>query len=107
VYATARTPESIDVPGVETLRLDITDPASIAAASAATDVGLLINNAGIATTARSAHVRILARTPHRTRRSGSSATRKLQQHADRNSMPPAKRFAATSGVEHRPSIRPV
>lgn len=50
VYATARTPESINIPGVETLRLDITDPASIAAvASAATDVDLLINNAGVAT----------------------------------------------------------
>ncbi|MFI7453845.1 SDR family oxidoreductase [Nonomuraea sp. NPDC049714] len=50
VYATARTPESIDIPGVETLRLDITDPASIAAAaSVATDVDLLVNNAGIAT----------------------------------------------------------
>ncbi|MEU0090780.1 SDR family oxidoreductase [Kribbella sp. NPDC006257] len=50
VYATARTPASIDVPGVETLRLDITDPASVAAvASAATDVDLLINNAGITT----------------------------------------------------------
>lgn len=50
VYATARTPESIDVPGVETLRLDITDPASIAAvASVATDVDLLVNNAGVTT----------------------------------------------------------
>ncbi|MFI5960258.1 SDR family oxidoreductase [Cryptosporangium sp. NPDC051539] len=50
VYATARTPESIDVPGVETLRIDITDPASIAAAAAvADDVTLLVNNAGITT----------------------------------------------------------
>jgi NAD(P)-dependent dehydrogenase (short-subunit alcohol dehydrogenase family) len=50
VYATARTPDSIDMPGVETLRLDVTDPASIAAvASAATDVDLLINNAGVST----------------------------------------------------------
>ncbi|WIM93515.1 SDR family oxidoreductase [Actinoplanes oblitus] len=50
VYATARTPEKIDIPGVETLRLDITDPASVAAvASAATDVDLLINNAGVST----------------------------------------------------------
>ena len=48
VYATARTPEQIDIPGVETLRIDVADPASIeAAASAAADVTLLVNNAGI------------------------------------------------------------
>ncbi|GGQ43829.1 SDR family oxidoreductase [Couchioplanes azureus] len=50
VYATARRPELVTVPGVEVLRLDVTDPASIAeAAAAAPDVNLLINNAGIAT----------------------------------------------------------
>jgi NAD(P)-dependent dehydrogenase (short-subunit alcohol dehydrogenase family) len=50
VYATARNPERIDVPGVETLRLDITDPEAVAtAAAAASDVTLLINNAGIST----------------------------------------------------------
>ena len=50
VYATARSPELIDVPGVETLRLDITDAESIAAAaSVAGDVDLLVNNAGVAT----------------------------------------------------------
>lgn len=50
VYATARNPEQIDLPGVEALRLDITDPASVAAAAeAATDVTLLVNNAGIST----------------------------------------------------------
>jgi len=50
VYATARSPELIDVPGVEVLRLDITDPASLeAAAAAAPDVTLLINNAGVST----------------------------------------------------------
>ncbi|MEV8509337.1 SDR family oxidoreductase [Actinoplanes sp. NPDC051475] len=50
VYATARRPDLIDIPGVDTLRLDVTDPASVAAAaSAAPDVTLLINNAGIAT----------------------------------------------------------
>lgn len=48
VYATARDPRSIDIPGVQVLPLDITDPASIAAAAAqAADVDLLINNAGI------------------------------------------------------------
>lgn len=50
VYATARTPELVDIPGVEVLRLDITDPASVAAAAhAAQDVTLLINNAGTTT----------------------------------------------------------
>ncbi|QYI98276.1 SDR family oxidoreductase [Curtobacterium flaccumfaciens pv. flaccumfaciens] len=52
VYATARRPELIDLEGVKRLALDITSPASVAAAAAvATDVDLLINNAGIATTA--------------------------------------------------------
>jgi NAD(P)-dependent dehydrogenase (short-subunit alcohol dehydrogenase family) len=46
VYATARRPELVDLPGVEVLRLDITDEASVlAAAEAASDVDLLINNA--------------------------------------------------------------
>lgn len=46
VYATARRPELVDVPGAEVLRLDITDPASVAAvAEAAGDVDVLINNA--------------------------------------------------------------
>jgi NAD(P)-dependent dehydrogenase (short-subunit alcohol dehydrogenase family) len=46
VYATARRPELIEVPGAEVLRLDITDQASVdAAAEAAADVDLLINNA--------------------------------------------------------------
>jgi NAD(P)-dependent dehydrogenase (short-subunit alcohol dehydrogenase family) len=50
VYATARNPELIDIPGVETLRLDITDPNSVAeAAKVAQDVTLVINNAGIET----------------------------------------------------------
>jgi NAD(P)-dependent dehydrogenase (short-subunit alcohol dehydrogenase family) len=50
VYATARQPERVDIPGVEILPLDITDGGSIAAAAAvATDVNLLINNAGIST----------------------------------------------------------
>ncbi|WP_224392466.1 SDR family NAD(P)-dependent oxidoreductase [Pseudonocardia sp. ICBG1293] len=46
VYATARRPGLVDVPGVEVLGLDITDQASVeAAAAAAGDVDLLINNA--------------------------------------------------------------
>jgi NAD(P)-dependent dehydrogenase (short-subunit alcohol dehydrogenase family) len=50
VYATARRPELVSIPGVQVLRLDITDPASVAAAVAtAEDVTLLINNAGVAT----------------------------------------------------------
>jgi NAD(P)-dependent dehydrogenase (short-subunit alcohol dehydrogenase family) len=50
VYATARRPETIDLPGVVPLALDITDPASVAAAAErAADVTVLINNAGVST----------------------------------------------------------
>ncbi|KUL39893.1 SDR family oxidoreductase [Actinoplanes awajinensis] len=50
VYAAARNPETVDVPGAIPLRLDVTDPASIAAAAVtAADATLLINNAGAAT----------------------------------------------------------
>ena len=50
VYATARNPDLVNLPGTDVLQLDITDPASVAAAAtAATDVTLLINNAGIST----------------------------------------------------------
>src|SRR5690606_41297444 len=46
VYATARRPELVDVPGAEVLRLDITDAASVeAAAAAAGDDDVLVNNA--------------------------------------------------------------
>lgn len=47
VYATARRPEVVDLPGVTVLPLDITDQDSVAsAAAAASDVTLLVNNAG-------------------------------------------------------------
>jgi len=50
VYAGSRRIESVDLPGVEPLQLDITDPASVAAAAkTASDATILINNAGIAT----------------------------------------------------------
>lgn len=50
VYAAARNPGSIDLPGVVPLRLDVTDPASIReAAKLAGDVTLLVNNAGSST----------------------------------------------------------
>ncbi|MEU3183538.1 SDR family oxidoreductase [Streptomyces sp. NPDC006923] len=50
VYAAARNPAAVDLPGVVPLRLDITDSDSVAsAAQAAPDVTLLINNAGIST----------------------------------------------------------
>jgi len=50
VYATARRPETVDLPGAEVLKLDITDPDSVAAvAAAAQDVTVLVNNAGITT----------------------------------------------------------
>jgi NAD(P)-dependent dehydrogenase (short-subunit alcohol dehydrogenase family) len=49
VYATARRPELVTIPGVEVLPLDITDAASVAAAArVAGDVTLLVNNAGVA-----------------------------------------------------------
>lgn len=48
VYAAAREPSSITVPGVVPVQLDVTNPAEIAAAVAlAGDVTLLVNNAGI------------------------------------------------------------
>src|SRR5689334_16857385 len=50
VYAAARRPETIDVPGAIPLHLDVTDEASIReAARIASDATLLINNAGIST----------------------------------------------------------
>ncbi|HEY0536842.1 MAG TPA: SDR family oxidoreductase [Actinoallomurus sp.] len=53
VYAAARNPATVDLPGVAPVRLDVTDPASVAeAAAAAPDVTLLINNAGISTHTR-------------------------------------------------------
>ena len=49
VYAGARDPASVILPGVQALRLDVTNPADVqAAARQAADVTLLINNAGIA-----------------------------------------------------------
>lgn len=48
VYAAARDPSTITLPGARPLRLDITRPADIeAAARACPDVTLLINNAGV------------------------------------------------------------
>ena len=50
VYAGARNPDQVDVPGAKPIALDITDPASVAAAAKATgDVTLLVNNAGSST----------------------------------------------------------
>ena len=50
VYAAARNPASVDLDGVTPIALDVTDPASVAAAAAATgDVAILINNAGSST----------------------------------------------------------
>lgn len=50
VYATARDPRSVELPGAVVLRLDVTDQASVdAAAEQAGDVTLLVNNAGLAT----------------------------------------------------------
>ncbi|MEU5718108.1 SDR family oxidoreductase [Streptomyces sp. NPDC020403] len=50
IYAASRHASSVDVDGVESIQLDITDPAQVqAAAAAAGDVQVLINNAGIST----------------------------------------------------------
>jgi NAD(P)-dependent dehydrogenase (short-subunit alcohol dehydrogenase family) len=50
VYAAARNPASVDLPGVIPIALDVTDPDSVAAAAAQTaDVAILINNAGSST----------------------------------------------------------
>ncbi|MGC0423689.1 NAD(P)-dependent dehydrogenase (short-subunit alcohol dehydrogenase family) [Streptomyces sp. SAI-195] len=50
VYGAARRPETVDVPGVIPLPLDVTDEASVReAARVASDTTLLINNAGIST----------------------------------------------------------
>ena len=49
VYAAARNPASVTLPGVEALQLDVTNPQQIAdAVKKASDVTLVINNAGIA-----------------------------------------------------------
>jgi len=52
VYAGARRPETIDLPGVIPIQLDITDPESVRrAAEEAGDVNVVINNAGVSTRA--------------------------------------------------------
>jgi NAD(P)-dependent dehydrogenase (short-subunit alcohol dehydrogenase family) len=49
VYAAARDPDTVDLPGVIPLRLDVTKPDQVAeAARRCDDVTLVINNAGIA-----------------------------------------------------------
>jgi NAD(P)-dependent dehydrogenase (short-subunit alcohol dehydrogenase family) len=47
VYAASRTAAADGDPRVQPLALDITDPASVAAAAAAPDVTVLVNNAGV------------------------------------------------------------
>jgi NAD(P)-dependent dehydrogenase (short-subunit alcohol dehydrogenase family) len=50
IYAAARDASALAADGVEPIQLDVTDPAQIqAAADAAADVQILINNAGIST----------------------------------------------------------
>jgi NAD(P)-dependent dehydrogenase (short-subunit alcohol dehydrogenase family) len=56
VYAGARNPEKVDLPGARPIALDVTNPASVeAAARIAGDVTLLINNAGSSTSADLLH----------------------------------------------------
>src|SRR4051812_30145455 len=51
VYAGVRDPAAFRVEGIEPVRLDVSDPAQVAAAARACgDVTLLINNAGVAET---------------------------------------------------------
>lgn len=48
VYAAARDPKSVNIPGVTAIQLDVTAPDQVAAAARNyTDVNVLINNAGI------------------------------------------------------------
>ncbi|MFI0812012.1 SDR family oxidoreductase [Streptomyces echinatus] len=50
VYGASRRPDEIDLPGVKAIQLDVTDPASVAAAAKeARDITVLINNAGSST----------------------------------------------------------
>jgi NAD(P)-dependent dehydrogenase (short-subunit alcohol dehydrogenase family) len=50
VYAGARDPASVTLPGVIPVKLDVTNPADVARVAAELgDVTLLINNAGVAT----------------------------------------------------------
>ncbi|KND37845.1 SDR family oxidoreductase [Streptomyces acidiscabies] len=50
VYAGARNPDQVDLPGAKPIALDITDPDSVTATAAATgDVTVLVNNAGSST----------------------------------------------------------
>ncbi|MGI8336713.1 SDR family oxidoreductase [Actinomadura scrupuli] len=50
IYAASRNASAVDVDGVEPIQLDITDPSQVrAAADAAGDVQVLVNNAGIST----------------------------------------------------------
>jgi NAD(P)-dependent dehydrogenase (short-subunit alcohol dehydrogenase family) len=52
VYAAARRPETVDLPGVTPVQLDITDPESVRrAADFASDVTVVVNNAGVSTRA--------------------------------------------------------
>ncbi|MER7283266.1 SDR family oxidoreductase [Dactylosporangium sp. NPDC000244] len=56
VYAAARDPRSVSIPGAVPLALDVTDPDSVRRAAAeAPDVTVLINNAGITTRASMLH----------------------------------------------------
>lgn len=49
VYAGVRNPSGVEIPGADIITLDVTDPASVAAAAArCMDTTILVNNAGIA-----------------------------------------------------------
>ena len=91
VYAGARQPESVDIPGAIPVAIDITDPASVAAAAAsAGDVNLLINNAGIST-----GTSLLDR---RLRRRPARARDQLPRPADGHPRPSRPRSRATAAA---------
>jgi NAD(P)-dependent dehydrogenase (short-subunit alcohol dehydrogenase family) len=52
VYAAARSPETVNIPGAIPIQLDITDAESVGrAAETASDVNVVVNNAGVSTRA--------------------------------------------------------
>jgi NAD(P)-dependent dehydrogenase (short-subunit alcohol dehydrogenase family) len=64
IYAAVRDASRLQVPGAELIEIDVTDPAAVArAAATATDVTLLVNNAGI-----DSHTRFLDTDPALVRR---------------------------------------
>jgi NAD(P)-dependent dehydrogenase (short-subunit alcohol dehydrogenase family) len=96
VYAAGRHPEAVTLDGVVPLKLDVTsDEDAAAAASAATDVNLLVNNAGIGVGADQ-------RPSHRTCGTGHPGRRaacRLHRHGPRPQFRPAEEFARANRAD--------